>query len=84
MMEAQGRSIINLVIGQPDFPTLDNIVAAAQKALADEPARRGRSACRKLFRRLSDRRHERQRHLLEKRAAGGRARPGRRHSQERR
>jgi aspartate/methionine/tyrosine aminotransferase len=30
-----GRSIINLGIGQPDFPTPDNIVAAAQKALAD-------------------------------------------------
>jgi aspartate aminotransferase len=34
-LEAQGRSIINLGIGQPDFPTPDNIVAAAQKALAD-------------------------------------------------
>ena len=31
----QGRSIINLGIGQPDFPTPENIVAAAQKALAD-------------------------------------------------
>ncbi len=30
-----GRSIINLGIGQPDFPTPKNIVAAAQKALAD-------------------------------------------------
>jgi len=30
-----GHSIINLGIGQPDFPTPDNIVAAAQKALAD-------------------------------------------------
>ncbi len=30
-----GRSIINLGIGQPDFPTPGNIVAAAQKALAD-------------------------------------------------
>jgi len=30
-----GRSIINLGIGQPDFPTPANIVAAAQKALAD-------------------------------------------------
>jgi aspartate/methionine/tyrosine aminotransferase len=30
-----GRSIINLGIGQPDFPTPENIVAAAQKALAD-------------------------------------------------
>jgi len=34
-LEAQGRSIINLGIGQPDFPTPANIVAAAQKALAD-------------------------------------------------
>ena len=31
----QGRSIINLGIGQPDFPTPENIVDAAQKALAD-------------------------------------------------
>jgi aspartate aminotransferase len=31
----QGRSIINLGIGQPDFPTPGNVVAAAQKALAD-------------------------------------------------
>jgi aspartate/methionine/tyrosine aminotransferase len=31
----QARSIINLGIGQPDFPTPENIVAAAQKALAD-------------------------------------------------
>ncbi len=31
----QGRSIINLGIGQPDFPTPENVVAAAQKALAD-------------------------------------------------
>jgi aspartate/methionine/tyrosine aminotransferase len=30
-----GRSIINLGIGQPDFPTPENIVAAAQKALTD-------------------------------------------------
>jgi len=31
----EGQSIINLGIGQPDFPTPANIVAAAQKALAD-------------------------------------------------
>src|ERR1700732_1871815 len=31
----QGRSIINLVIGQPDFPTPDYIVEAGRKALAD-------------------------------------------------
>src|ERR1700732_4922113 len=31
----QGRSIINLVIGQPDFPTPDHIVEAGRKALAD-------------------------------------------------
>jgi aspartate/methionine/tyrosine aminotransferase len=34
-LEAQGRSVINLGIGQPDFPTPPHIVAAAQKALAD-------------------------------------------------
>ena len=30
----QGQSIINLGIGQPDFPTPENIVEAAQRALA--------------------------------------------------
>jgi aspartate aminotransferase len=34
-LEAEGRSIINLGIGQPDFLTPPHIVAAAQKALAD-------------------------------------------------
>jgi aspartate aminotransferase len=34
-LEAQGRDIINLGIGQPDFRTPDHIVEAAQKALAD-------------------------------------------------
>jgi aspartate/methionine/tyrosine aminotransferase len=34
-LEAQGRSIINLGIGQPDFQTPAHIVAAGQKALAD-------------------------------------------------
>ena len=34
-LEAQGRDIINLGIGQPDFRTPDHIVEAAQIALAD-------------------------------------------------
>jgi aspartate/methionine/tyrosine aminotransferase len=34
-LEAQGRSIINLGIGQPDFATPEHIVEAARKALAD-------------------------------------------------
>ncbi len=34
-LAAQGRSIINLGIGQPDFPTPENVVEAAAKALAD-------------------------------------------------
>jgi aspartate/methionine/tyrosine aminotransferase len=34
-LAAQGRSIINLGIGQPDFPTPENIVEAGRKALAD-------------------------------------------------
>src|SRR5262249_4473460 len=34
-LEAQGRSIINLGIGQPDFRTPDHIVEAAVKALHD-------------------------------------------------
>ena len=34
-LAAQGRDIINLGIGQPDFRTPDHIVAAAIKALQD-------------------------------------------------
>src|SRR6204780_2574478 len=34
-LEASGRSIINLGIGQPDFPTPAHIVEAGRKALAD-------------------------------------------------
>ena len=34
-LEAQGRLIINLGIGQPDFPTPEHIVEAAIKALKD-------------------------------------------------
>ena len=34
-LAAQGRDIINLGIGQPDFPTPANIVEAGRKALAD-------------------------------------------------
>jgi aspartate aminotransferase len=34
-LSAQGRSIINLGIGQPDFPTPEHIVEAGCKALAD-------------------------------------------------
>jgi aspartate/methionine/tyrosine aminotransferase len=34
-LEAEGRSIINLGIGQPDFATPDHVVAAACKALRD-------------------------------------------------
>ncbi len=34
-LAAQGRSIINLGIGQPDFATPDNIVQAGEQALAD-------------------------------------------------
>jgi len=34
-LAAQSRSIINLGIGQPDFPTPDHIVEAGRKALAD-------------------------------------------------
>jgi aspartate aminotransferase len=34
-LEAEGRSIINLGIGQPDFPTPTHIVEAGRKALAD-------------------------------------------------
>ena len=34
-LAAEGRSIINLGIGQPDFSTPDNIVEAGQRALAE-------------------------------------------------
>ena len=34
-LQAQGREIINLGIGQPDFPTPENIVEAGIKALRD-------------------------------------------------
>ncbi|MDE2744784.1 MAG: pyridoxal phosphate-dependent aminotransferase [Chloroflexota bacterium] len=34
-LAAEGRSIINLGIGQPDFSTPDNIVRAGEQALAD-------------------------------------------------
>ena len=34
-LSAQGRDIINLGIGQPDFPTPDHIVEAGIKALRD-------------------------------------------------
>jgi aspartate/methionine/tyrosine aminotransferase len=34
-LQRQGRSIVNLGIGQPDFPTPDHIVEAGRKALAD-------------------------------------------------
>ena len=34
-LAAQGMDVINLGIGQPDFPTPDNIVEAAVKALRD-------------------------------------------------
>jgi aspartate/methionine/tyrosine aminotransferase len=34
-LEAQGKSIIHLEIGEPDFPTPPNVVAAGQKALGE-------------------------------------------------
>src|ERR1700719_4487042 len=34
-LQREGRNIINLGIGQPDFPTPDHIVEAGRKALAD-------------------------------------------------
>ena len=34
-LAAEGRDVINLGIGQPDFPTPPNIVEAAVKALRD-------------------------------------------------
>jgi len=34
-LAAQGRSIVNLGIGQPDFATPENVVEAGRKALAD-------------------------------------------------
>ena len=34
-LAAEGRDVINLGIGQPDFPTPEHIVEAAVKALRD-------------------------------------------------
>ncbi len=34
-LEAQGRSVVHLEIGEPDFETPANVIAAGQKALAD-------------------------------------------------
>ena len=34
-LEAQGKNIVHLEIGEPDFPTPPNIVEAAQKAIRD-------------------------------------------------
>src|SRR3989442_12629242 len=34
-LEAQGRNIVHLEIGEPDFPTPPNIVEAAERALRD-------------------------------------------------
>ena len=34
-LEAQGRSIVHMEIGEPDFPTPEPIVAAGQRALAE-------------------------------------------------
>ena len=34
-LEAQGREIIHLEIGEPDFPTADHVVQAAIRALRD-------------------------------------------------
>ena len=34
-LQRQGRNVINLGIGQPDFPTPEHIVEAGRKALAD-------------------------------------------------
>ena len=34
-LEAQGRDVVHMEIGEPDFPTPPNIVAAGRKALAD-------------------------------------------------
>src|SRR5205807_402958 len=34
-LEAQGRNIVHLEIGEPDFPTPPNIVEAAEKAVRD-------------------------------------------------
>src|SRR5437899_11003159 len=34
-LEAQGRNIVHLEIGEPDFPTPPNIVEAAERAIRD-------------------------------------------------
>ena len=34
-LEAAGRSVVHMEIGEPDFPTPAPVLAAAQRALAD-------------------------------------------------
>ena len=43
-LEAQGRSIVHLEIGEPDFDTPDNIREAAEKAIWDGMTHYGPSA----------------------------------------
>ena len=43
-LQRQGKDIINLGIGQPDFRTPENIVEAAIKAVTDQKAFTGGSA----------------------------------------
>ena len=40
-LEAQGRDVVHMEIGEPDFPTPANIVEAGRKALADGHTRYG-------------------------------------------
>ena len=37
VLEAEGRDIIHMEIGEPDFPTPPLLIEAAQKALQDDP-----------------------------------------------
>ena len=43
-LEAQGKNIVHLEIGEPDFPTPKHVVAAGQKALGDGWTKYGPSA----------------------------------------
>ncbi len=51
-LEAEGRSIVHLEIGEPDFPTPDNIVAAGQRAMGAGETKYGPAAGFPEFREL--------------------------------
>jgi aspartate aminotransferase len=58
-LEAQGKDIIHLEIGEPDFDTAPNIIAAAKKALDDGFTHYGPAPGLPAFRKTIDRQSRR-------------------------